>query len=213
MSNDIQPAHVKLDSPVGMRPRVVRAPGGRPAPMPKSENQALKIAIALLGLALVLTIMSFTIYKYEQHLATGETVLLELAPVDPRGFMQGDYMALSFALENDIRSAIGAQSNALYLDNTEGKVIVAKDAHGVAQFVRLASTADRQPLAANEIALHYRVRNGEVKFATNAFFFQEGHAQAYEASEYGLFRVNEQGEPLLTQMVDSDYKVIAPKNP
>lgn len=212
MTDDIQPAHVKLDRPVGMRPRVVRAPGGRPAPTLKSENRALKIAIALLGLALVLTIMSFTIYKYEQHLATGETVLLELAPVDPRGFMQGDYMALSFALENDIRSAIGAQSDALYLDNTEGKVIVAKDAHGVAHFVRLDDSS-AQPLAKGELALHYRVRNGEVKFATNAFFFQEGQAEAYEASEYGLFRVNDQGEPLLTQMVDSDYKVIAPMTP
>lgn len=213
MSNDIQPAHVKLDSPTGTRPRVIKAPGGRPVPTPKTENRGLKIAIALLGLALVLVAITFSIYKNEQHLATGETVLLELAPVDPRGFMQGDYMALSFALENDIRAALGTQSDDLYLDNTEGKVIVAKDAHGVGQFVRLADSADTQPLAANEIALHYRVRNGQIKFATNAFFFQEGHAEAYEAAEYGLFRVNNQGDPLLTEMVNSDYKVIAPNNP
>ncbi|XOT97907.1 GDYXXLXY domain-containing protein, partial [Alcaligenes pakistanensis] len=28
----------------------------------------------------------------------GQTVLLELAPVDPRSLMQGDYMSLNFAL-------------------------------------------------------------------------------------------------------------------
>ena len=213
MSNDIQPSHVKLDSPTGTRPRVIKAPSGRPVPTPKTEKRGLKIAVALLGLALVLFAITFSIYKNEQHLTTGETVLLELAPVDPRGFMQGDYMALSFVLENDILTALSTQSDDLYLDNTEGKVIVAKDAHGVGQFVRLADSTDAQPLAANEIALHYRVRNGQIKFATNAFFFQEGHAEAYEAAEYGLFRVNNQGDPLLTEMVNSDYKVIAPTNP
>ena len=48
MSNDIQPAHVKLDSPTGTRPRVIRAPGGRPAPTPKTENRGLKIELAYL---------------------------------------------------------------------------------------------------------------------------------------------------------------------
>lgn len=211
MTDDIQPAHVKLESATGTRPRMVRLPGGRP--ISKKENRALKIAVALAGLALVLLVITFTIYRYEQHLAHGKSVLLELAPVDPRGFMQGDYMTLSFALDNDILAAIGAQSDALYLDNTEGKVIVAKDAHGVGQFVRLADSTDNQPLAENELALYYRLRDGQIKFATNAFFFQEGHAEAYEAAEYGLCRVNDQGEPLLIEMVDDHYQVIAPDNP
>ena len=37
-----------------------------------------------------------------------------------------------------------------------------------------------------------------MKFATNAFFFQEGTAKRYEAARYGEFRVASDGELLLT---------------
>lgn len=182
-------------------------------PIPWWQRRGVKIATALLGLVLILVLMNTTIAKYERHLATGDTVLLPLAPVDPRGFMQGDYMALSFAIEDDIRKALGKQSNDLYLKNTEGTVIVAKDAHGVGHFTRLLDNTGSQTLAGNELVLHYRVRNGQIKFATNAFFFQEGHADAYEAAEFGLFRVNANGEPLLTGLAGEDFEVIAPETP
>ena len=35
--------------------------------------------------------------------------------------------------------------------------------------------------------------------------------EAFEAAEYGLFRVNDKGEPLLTNLVDDNFKVISPK--
>jgi uncharacterized membrane-anchored protein len=41
------------------------------------------------------------------------------------------------------------------------------------------------------------MRDGRPKFATNAFFFQEGDAGLYEAARYGEFRVDD-GELLLT---------------
>ena len=68
-----------------------------------------------------------------------------------------------------------------------------------------------QTLADNEILMRYRVRNGAVKFATNAFFFQEGHAQYYEPARYGQFRVDDKGELLLVAMYDKDLnKLEAP---
>ena len=42
------------------------------------------------------------------------------------------------------------------------------------------------------------MRAGSPKFATNAFFFQEGDAHLYESAQYGEFRVDEDGELLLT---------------
>ncbi len=54
------------------------------------------------------------------------------------------------------------------------------------------------PLAPDEVLLRYRVREGEIKFATNAFFFQEGTARRYEGARYGEFRVAPDGELLLT---------------
>ena len=174
------------------------------------QKPAVTIIIALLGMALVLVVMTRNIIKYEAHLTTGDTVLLALAPVDPRGFMQGDYMTLSYALERDVFAALNRDPGS-YPTNEQGYVIVALDNNKVAQFVRLAANQPKN-LASNEMAIHYRIRNGAMQLATNAFFFQEGHGEAFEAAEYGLFRVNDKGEPLLTNLVDDDFKVISPKN-
>ena len=174
------------------------------------QKPAVTIIIALLGLALVLVVMTRNIIKYEAHLTTGDTVLLALAPVDPRGFMQGDYMTLSYALERDVFAALNRDPGS-YPTNEQGYVIVALDNNKVAQFVRLAANQPKN-LASNEMAIHYRIRNGAMQLATNAFFFQEGHGEAFEAAEYGLFRVNDKGEPLLTNLVNDDFAVISPKN-
>ena len=174
------------------------------------QKPAVTIIIALLGLALVLVVMTRNIEKYESHLATGDTVLLALAPVDPRGFMQGDYMTLSYALERDVFAALNRDPGS-YPTNEDGYVIVALDNNKVAQFVRLTANQPKN-IASNEMAIHYRIRNGAMQLATNAFFFQEGHGEAFEAAEYGLFRVNDKGEPLLTNLVDDDFAVISPKN-
>lgn len=174
------------------------------------QKPAVTIIIALLGMALVLVVMTRNIIKYEAHLTTGDTVLLALAPVDPRGFMQGDYMTLSYALERDVFAALNRDPGS-YPTNEDGYVIVALDNNKVAQFVRLAANQPKN-LASNEMAIHYRIRNGAMQLATNAFFFQEGHGEAFEAAEYGLFRINDKGEPLLTNLVDDDFAVISPKN-
>ena len=173
------------------------------------QKPAVTIIIALLGMALVLVVMTRNIIKYEAHLTTGDTVLLALAPVDPRGFMQGDYMTLSYALERDVFAALNRDPGS-YPTNEDGYVIVALDNNKVAQFVRLAANQPKN-LASNEMAIHYRIRNGAMQLATNAFFFQEGHGEAFEAAEYGLFRVNDKGEPLLTNLVNDDFAVISPK--
>lgn len=75
-------------------------------PLPWWQKRTFTISVALLGLIIILAIMTLNVAKYETHLATGDTVLLELAPVDPRGFMQGDYMTLSYALEGEVLNAL-----------------------------------------------------------------------------------------------------------
>ena len=180
------------------------------------QKRVVCIVIALLGLLLILVVMTINVVKYETHLATGNTVLLALAPVDPRGFMQGDYMTLSYALENEVFALLDKRANddsrnARNMSN-DGYAIVALDKNNVGQLVRLAKSNQPNTLAANEMAIHYRVRNGSMKLATNAFFFQEGHAEAFEAAEYGLFRVNKKGEPLLTDMVNGTFEVIVGKS-
>lgn len=177
------------------------------ANLPKwGKKPLLKIAVAVATLVIILAMVNVNIHQYDQHLATGEPVLLTLAPVDPRSLMQGDYMQLRFAIEDDINQALQKRGQSLETAN-EGWVIVQKDKHNVGQFVRLVDNPNTN-LAPNEMAIHYRVRGGQVKFATGAFFFQEGLADNYEASEYGVLKVNDKGEPLLVGLADKDFVVI-----
>lgn len=172
------------------------------------QKRAVTITIAILGLVGILIFISMNVMKYERHLASGDPVLLQLAPVDPRGFMQGDYMTLSYALERDVLDMLDTTGDRP--KSADGYVIVTLDEHDVGHFVRLADSHQPNTLATNEKAIRYRLRNGSVKLATNAFFFQEGHANAFEAAEYGLFRVNDKGDPLLTNLVNETFKVIDP---
>lgn len=51
-----------------------------------------------------------SVYRMETVLAEGKTVLLALAPVDPRAPLMGDYMALRYVVNNDIRKALAQRA-------------------------------------------------------------------------------------------------------
>lgn len=161
--------------------------------------------IALITLVIILGAVNWSIASKEKHLAEGKIVYLELAPVDPRSLMQGDYMALRFQLANEVHSALPKTSeNRRWehnIDASDGYVVAELDKRSIGSFKRLHQG---EPVADKEILLRYRVRNGAVKFATNAFFFQEGHANLYQVARYGQFRVDTKGELLLAAMYDKE---------
>ena len=131
----------------------------------------------------------------ERLVEQGRVVLLELAPVDPRSLMQGGYMALRF------RAAEGARTGAEVLQFADGKLVLGVDARNVGTFRRLDAGT---PLAEDEVLLRYRIRNGQVKLATNAYFFEEGRADDYAKARYGEFRVAQDGDAILTGLRDAN---------
>ncbi|WP_434340404.1 GDYXXLXY domain-containing protein [Motilimonas cestriensis] len=156
-------------------------------------------AVLLLSLGL-LAMINWDIAKREAWLAEGEVVRLELAPVDPRSLMQGDYMTLNYQIMARIRAATDG-------DSLNGYVRIKRNADLVAQFVGFESSyLDASALPKDELLLQVRLRGGQVKLATNAFFFQEGQGERFEAAKYGEFRVNEQGELLLDALLDQNLK-------
>lgn len=164
----------------------------------------LKWIIILTGLA-TLGLVNWTISQREQQIAHGKVAVLELAPVDPRSLMQGDYMALRFQLAGEVsRATSGKDAGA-----KDGHLVVKPDAKGIARYVRHHTD---KPLAQDEFLLRYRVREGQVKFATNAWFFQEGHAKYYEHARFGEFRVSPAGEMLLVAMLGKDQNKLGPPN-
>ena len=150
-------------------------------------------AIALGACLVVLVLVNVSIAGKERLLRDGKVVYLELAPVDPRSLMQGDYMALRFRLAETLPR--GAAS--------DGHIVATLDSRGIAAFRRLH---DGKAVESNEVLLRYRMRNGQLKFATNAFFFEEGTAARYEQACYGEFRVAPDGELLLTALRGKDLR-------
>jgi uncharacterized membrane-anchored protein len=90
---------------------------------------------------------------------------------------------------------------------TDGYVVVSLDDRNIGSFKSIYTD---QALSENDIIMRYRVRNGAIKFATNAFFFQEGHGEYYESARFGQFRVDDKGELLLAAMYDNDLNKLEP---
>ena len=154
---------------------------------------SLPSAIALGACLVALVLVNVSIAGKERLLRDGKVVYLELAPVDPRSLMQGDYMALRFRLAESVPRGSAA----------DGHVVATLDSRGIAAYRRLH---DGKPVESNEVLLRYRVRNGQLKFATNAFFFEEGSGSRYEQARYGEFRVATDGELLLTGLRGKDLR-------
>ena len=144
----------------------------------------------VVGAALVLGAVHFSILGKERIKSNGELVYVELAPVDPRSIMQGDYMALRFRLTD----AIASSGKPLPAEGTFGTVDVTLDGKRVANLA----------LGSGTLKLRYRVRNGAVWLGTNAFFFEEGTGDRYARARYGEFRVDrDSGEAVLVGLKDS----------
>ncbi len=161
------------------------------------------IAIAIV----VLSIFNYAIYNNEELITNGKTILLKLAPVDPRSLMQGDYMRLNFKINQELWAKLWKirGKKSMYIDNGSGKIIVKLDKNRVAKFVDIYKN---QTLQKDNILLRYKARDNRVILATNAFFFQEGKAKLYEKAKYGEFKVDKNGKMLLVNMVDKDFKRI-----
>ena len=148
------------------------------------------------GLLLALGFANFAIAGRERLLARGRRVVLELAPVDPRALLLGDYMALDFALARELSRELARDEGA----PRRGWLVVRPDAEGVARAVRIQ--AGPVPLEAGEAALRYRRRGRAVRLAPDAYFFPEGQAAHYARARYGELRVDAQGNALLAGLLD-----------
>ena len=143
-------------------------------------------ALIALGVLLILGAVNTAIVGKERIRRSGETVYLPLEPVDPRSLMQGDYMALRFAL---VRQIEGRADKA----PGEGQIAWAPVALDERRVARLAD-----PEASAPLTLRYRIREGHVWLGTNAFFFEEGSAERFNGARYGEFRVDrDSGEAVL----------------
>lgn len=172
-------------------------------------------SIILWGVALlVLITVNVMIVQKERLIAQGVTIFLELAPVDPRSLIQGDYMQLRYALADDVQGTDFANRDTDFADRRadfadHGVVVIQLDEQRIATFVRLHDP--QQPLSADEQLLTYHQRGRNLYFGPDAFFFQEGHALYYEDATYAELRVSDTGESVLIGLRGAKLEELVPE--
>ncbi|MCJ8215404.1 GDYXXLXY domain-containing protein [Aeromonas veronii] len=159
-----------------------------------------QLALLLSGLA-ILAGINATVWRYEHAMSSGEVVLLRLAPVDPRSLMQGDYMRLNYEIARELTSR-DARATQNKVSDT---LVIRLDAHQVASLV-----ADGKPdrLASDERLLQVHQSERQWQIGPDAYFFEEGTGEQYEAARYGEFRLQADGKTLLVGLRDEAYQPI-----
>jgi len=156
-------------------------------------NKTKKIILAV-NLLLVLGFFVLSVVGKEETLANSRQILVQLAPVDPRSMMQGDYMALNYSITRRI------------WDNDGKYVVVKVDGDNVATFVR---QQDDKTLKDGELLLRWTTNKfGRKSIGADNYFFQEGTGDKYAGAHYGLLRVDSDGNCILVGLCDKDKQLI-----
>jgi len=173
--------------------------GAEPRPANPGSPARGGPTVALIALSALATLaaVNLAIRDKEALIASGDKVFVELAPIDPRSLMQGDYMRLNFRLPGDPGPLLAAQ---------RPHVVAQREANGVARLQRIAQAAD--PLQPGEMRIELTPKDGRWTLVTDAWFFREGDARRWEAAKYGEFRVTPDGKALLVGLADARLQAI-----
>jgi uncharacterized membrane-anchored protein len=154
------------------------------------------IALGALGIA---ALFGSQIKALEAIKAEGETVLLDLRPVDPRALMMGDFMALRYAeeVQRDLPDDLAPS----------GQFVLTLDENKVGRFSRVAGGED---LADSEVRINYIKQRRGVTFGAPRYYFQNGTAETYEQADYGIFKIAPSGRATLVGLADENFNKIEP---
>lgn len=151
----------------------------------------------LLNLVLLLAFFNWSVLEKEKTLANGKLVLLELAPVDPRSLMQGDYMRLNYAISH------------VPDPNTwpaKGYVVVRVGADSVAHLLRYQP--EKTPLAAGEHLIKYNKADWALHIGAESYFFEEGQGELFAQAGFGGLKVDGQGNSILVGLYTEERQLI-----
>lgn len=137
---------------------------------------------------LALGIANVSIMHKEAVAAAGTTVFVELAPIDPRSLVQGDYMSLSF------KTGPLAETGS---SDVPRSLVGMRDNRGVWSVER---ADDGTPLEPGELKINLGGTAAHPIFVTDAWFFKEGEARRWQTARFGELRVKPDGSAVLVGM-------------
>lgn len=169
----------------------------------------LKSTAVICLLIVILTGANKLINKYEDILANGQSIILKLAPVDPRSLMQGDYMELNYEILDEVWKTAyqtdfyDVRSKEFEIDPVTIYALLKQDKQGVAQLCRLELDIPTDFKDCDEqIYLPIKISDRfDTRLPTHSYFFQEGKGEYYAQAAYGEYKFKE-GKALLLRLLD-----------
>jgi len=161
--------------------------------------------IFIAAFVLVVGAFNYNIYQKEATIREGDLVFLELAPVDPRSLMQGDFMQLRYALA----STTWDSTQIFEKYPNRGYLIIAINDKRIGVKQRYAS--EIKDLKSNEYAVKYFKKDTwrtELRIGAESYFFQEGKGYALDSAKYGALRIDKKGNSLLVGLYDKNLQLI-----
>jgi uncharacterized membrane-anchored protein len=165
----------------------------------------MRTALMWLAGAFVFANFYAMISEKQALLHRGRTVYLELAPVDPRSMMQGDYMELNYAVMNRLNMD---HFNSSEPQSPSGTIIVQVDPRNVGTFARYD---DGRPLAPNEARVKYHHTGWRAVIGAESYFIPEGSGQIFGQAAYGEIKLEPDGTALIAALCDKNLQpIVAP---
>lgn len=164
----------------------------------KSSGSVFSWKPIFLIILLQLSILSVQVIKSEIILQQGETVTLELQPIDPRSIIQGDYVMLAYKVGNlEI-------PNGMYDERV--KMVLRKDEQNIYQYAGYYYhdkkwNKDYQPQS-DDVIMTGRYNGGnQVHFGIESYFVPEGTGlEVEENARFAIVKVAKDGNAILTKL-------------
>lgn len=159
-----------------------------------------KSLLLIIVVFLQLGFIGFQAASSEHALRSGTPIKLEIAPIDPRSMLQGDYVTLSYTI-----STLNAHDQTMMgvSDHPDKvKVVLKPDTHGVYQFNR--AYEEGGAIASDEVVINGRWDGwGTVQYGIETYFVPEGTgADVQREARYAYVRVSSSGNAILERLSD-----------
>jgi uncharacterized membrane-anchored protein len=160
---------------------------------------SLKITSIIAVIFLQLAILGFQVEKSESLLANGELIKLELAPVDPRSLLQGDYLVLRYNI-----SSIQIQEDSW---NEVVRVGLIEDKNGLYKYSSNYVVGREIPadmIKKADIWITGRLKGYEnIEYGIENYFVPEGTGfDLQEKIHYAYVKVAANGDAMLVELTE-----------
>ena len=184
-------------------------------------SNSVKKILLIVNIIILFVITGFSAVKEENYKKLDSYFYLELAPVDPRSILQGDYMTLNYDITDKVSDFIYNNRTYIYDGENENEVeeirelrklanakkayiAIRLDGNKVARFVKLTKEkTDEKDL----LFIAYKSNGYSVNINANSYLFQEGTGDKYENAHYAKV-VLVDNKLRLIDLRDKDFKEI-----